>query len=156
MANNHTPSSSGACSICRKLICECIYASNTITSTGHGIYISHPANIYPSHPSILWAHKEDRYTIVDLPRKELPNAVYICGRKLTIGIIGTDVECAYVGSQLVFSPGAINAVPIRHPVYLMIEYTDEIYNYRISDLGSIMYIGESQKINTVLVSVTKK
>src|SRR5271157_4803221 len=44
------------------------------------------------------------YKVMKLPRKEMPKTVYALGKMVTLGILGSDCECAYTGQHLVFAP----------------------------------------------------
>lgn len=96
-----------------------------------------------------------KYSVMDLPRKDMPTSVYVCGRMVTLGILGTDVECAYVGEYLVFAPGIVNYV-WNSRTTVIVEYKDEIYHYNIGANGTDMYAKESSKLNAILVSTIKK
>lgn len=101
--------------------------------------------------------KNAKYAVMNLPRKDSPIAVYVCGRMVTLGILGTDVECAYTNGQVVFEPGAVSAVQFGDRITLSIEYNDEILHYNVGKNGSIEYEGENSSILKVtLVSTIKK
>jgi len=99
----------------------------------------------------------DKYAVMNLPRKELPLAVYICGRMLTLGILGTDVECAYTGKQIVFEPGVVSTVKFGNRITVSVEYKDEIFHYNIGQNGIIAYENEkSSTLEVTLVSTIRK
>jgi hypothetical protein len=87
------------------------------------------------------------YKSMELTRKEMPNAVYIDGMIVTLGIIGSDVECAYIGTHLIFTPGVAEAFDTTT---LILDYKDEMYHYNIKP--SVI----RNKLNTTLLSVTIK
>lgn len=82
------------------------------------------------------------YKVFTLPRKgEMPEEVYACGRLLTIGLIGTDVECAFLGETLLFEPGLLNALTFHNRLTLSVKYTDATYHYNLTDNGTQMVEG---------------
>lgn len=82
--------------------------------------------------------KEATYTILKLPRKKMPEKIFVQGLLKTCGLLGTDAECAYTGKDMiVFSPHTIpldvggyitfGAPPAKSTI--SIEYHDAIYHY---------------------------
>jgi len=100
--------------------------------------------------------KNCKYAVAELPRKDMPISVFICGRMLTLGILGTDVECAYTGEKLVFSPGVVGAISYGSRITMSVEYSNEIYHYNIGKEGRIEYINDSSTMVTALASTIKK
>lgn len=100
----------------------------------------------------------EKYAVMGLPRKdEVPTAVFVCGRMLTLGALGTDVECAYAGDQLVFEPGVVTAMSFGGRITISIEFHDEICHYNAGQDGVVTYDGEnSSTLETTLVSTIKK
>ena len=90
------------------------------------------------------------YKVFNLPREdEMPEEVYACGRLLTLGLIGTDVECAFLGDKLLFEPGLLNALMIHNRLTLSVKYSDATYHYNLIDSGI-------QAIEGDLVSTVKR
>lgn len=148
----------------------CIYTSDSI-------YIGDPPGTYqigdnidntpmysPNYPysiggtsTFKFGLGNDKYAVMNLPRKELPLAVYICGRMLTLGILGTDVECAYTGKQIVFEPGVVSSAKFGNRITVSVEYKDEIFHYNIGRNGNIAYENEkSSTLEVTLVSTIRK
>lgn len=100
----------------------------------------------------------EKYAVMDLPRKDgVPTAVFVCGRMLTLGVLGTDVECAFAGDQLVFEPGVVTAMSFGGRITISIEFHDEICHYNVGQDGVVTYDGEnSSTLETTLVSTIKK
>jgi hypothetical protein len=102
-------------------------------------------------------NQNEKYAVMNLPRKELPLAVYVCGRMLTLGILGTDVECAYTGEQLIFEPGAVSAIRFGSRITASVEYNDEILHYNVGQNGAVTYEGwNSSTLEVTLISTIKK
>lgn len=101
-------------------------------------------------------NKNEKYAVMELPRTDLPIAVYVCGRMLTLGILGTDVECAYTGDKLVFEPGAVSAVAMGNRITVSVEYNDEIYHYNVGNDGHVVYEDNSSTLVVTLVSTISK
>ena len=105
----------------------------------------------------LTPNKNDKYVMMELPREDVPIAVFVCGRMLTMGILGTDVEVAYTGDKLVFEPGIVGAMVFGDRITVSVEYHDEIYHYNIGTNGMVEYVSEnSSTLETTLVSTISK
>jgi len=86
-----------------------------------------------------------KYLVMDLPKKPMPHFVFVDGRMLTLGIIGTDVECAFVGrSKIIFSPGIVSTLEVNSSK-ISIQYEDFINHYNV--VGS-----DGPMLNVELVS----
>lgn len=97
------------------------------------------------------------YTVMDLDRTDAsPISVFVDGGLLTIGMLGSDVECAYVGKQLIFSPNIIYAW--KGSIRIAIEYYDEIRHYVVQETTqSGLFKGTNTNVlNTVLMSAINK
>lgn len=85
------------------------------------------------------------YKTMELPRKDIPSAVLIDGRIVTLGALGTDVECAHIEGFLVFAPGVTEGKTI-----LVLEYPEGNYTYNIQSPAT------KKVLDVKLVSATKK
>ena len=93
----------------------------------------------------------EKFYTLKLQRAELPQAVYISGKRLSVGILGSRVECQYVGgSKLFFEEHTIKSLPGDH---IIIEYSDEIHTYIREDSPGSSY---SYDIDVSLVNIIKK
>jgi len=102
-------------------------------------------------------NKNEKYAVMELPRKDVPMAVFVCGRMVTLGILGTEVECAFTGDKLVFEPGVVGATSFGDRITVSIEYDDEIIHYNIGQDSQVTYINErSSTLEVTLVSTIKK
>lgn len=116
---------------------------NTIFTTGSGTL-----NITSNHT---------KYLVFDLVRKDLmPTSVFVSGRMVTLGVIGTDVECAYVGDQLIFSPGVLGGMAYQDRITVSIEYSDEICHFNVGSHGTLAIKDDSVVVDATLVSTIKK
>lgn len=97
-----------------------------------------------------------KQSVFNLPRKDAPIAVYLCGRLLTLGILGTNVECAYTGKKLIFEPGIISTSRINGRVTISVEYCNETYHYNLGNEGQVEYSPNSSILVAELVSIIKK
>jgi hypothetical protein len=99
-----------------------------------------------------------KYTTMDLSRKKCPISGFVSGKMVTLGILGTDVECAYAGKKLIFSPGSIRSDGQSERITVSVEYDDAICHYNIGiDSGAIKYLSSSPtKLMVSLVSTIKK
>lgn len=130
---------------------------NNYTITGNAIATistTYPmsASIGPLQPSL-----NAKYSVMNLPRKKTPIAVFASGRMLTLGLLGTCVECAYTSEQIIFSPGTINALTFNGKVTVSVEYEDEILHYNIGDeIGNHYESDTSSTLIVMLVSTIRK
>jgi len=126
-------------------------------TVGNNPYITVQPHTYQSGTTFsLTYNKNDKYAVFELPREDMPTAVFVCGRMLTLGILGTDVEVAYTGDKLVFEPGAISAISMGGRITVSVEYDDEIYHYNIGQGGMVEYLPNSSTLVTTLVSTIKR
>lgn len=92
------------------------------------------------------------YAIFELPERKIPKRVYLCGRLVTLGALGTDVECAFAGKKLVFEPGLINALTYNGRVTVSLEYDDCTYHYNVGSQGIPAFKSNSKILDAQLVS----
>jgi hypothetical protein len=106
------------------IICQPTWSSGTSTTTGITINST----------------QIDKYVEFKLPKDKMPISVFVCGRMITIGLLGTDVECAYIPktsekqddcAQLIFSPGVLSSISYNNRLTVSLDYEDEIYHYNI-------------------------
>ena len=95
-----------------------------------------------------------KYSVMDLPRDDMPIKVFVAGRMLTIGMLGSDVDAAFIGDQLIFSPGVLNAISYDGRISISLEYKNEIYHYNLNTPQCIS--GSSTTISVTLLSVIQK
>jgi hypothetical protein len=83
------------------------------------------------------------YAVLKLPRKKMPEKVFVQGLMKTCGILGTDAECAYTDrDMIIFSPGVVPyydssmiymnlGMGINTPSKptISLEYRDAVYHY---------------------------
>lgn len=127
------------------------------TSTAGTTIYTNPPYIYPTSNVTYTSISPQPYLVMDLPKNELPKAVYVCGRMVTLGLLGTQVECAYAGEYLVFEPGVVVPTTYGRRITIIIEFSDEICHYNVGDVNGALYSNNSSlKINAELVSTIKK
>jgi hypothetical protein len=113
----------------------------TVTSTSY-----YPYNITTQWPTVNISQPRRYYTF-ELPHKsKVPTHVFVNGKLLTFGIVGTDVECAFAGSHLIFDADVFGFTVKT----LIVEYKEEMFHYNINpDMGKA-------KLNCTLMSTTQK
>lgn len=129
----------------------------TTTTDGTGIYITPNSGGNGSTISspnigggVVMSPGESKYQEMELPKEDMPVSVFVAGRMLTLGIIGSDVEAAYMGKNLMmFKPGVINVIQFNSTLTLSIEYKNEIYHYNVTN-------NLADKIDVGLLSVIQK
>jgi len=95
---------------------------------------------------------QGKYSVFELPQKSVPEAVYVSGRLVTLGILGSDVECAFSGDKLIFAPGVLNAVAYGTRMTLSLKYYNKTYHYNVGHSGTIAYKEGSNTMDSDLVS----
>jgi hypothetical protein len=96
--------------------------------------------------TITFSNTKQKYTVFKLPIKGvLPNKVYVAGRLVTVGILGSDVQAAFTGDKLVFSP---NTIDINgYNITVSLDYGDWLYHYNlISKYGGLQFESEDSNI----------
>lgn len=107
-------------------------------------------------PTIFAMSNVQKYSIMNLPDNEMPEAVYVDGMMLTLGIFGTDVKCAYIGGQLLFEAGIVQTW--KTDATISVVYGDKTMHYNIEyGIEAGIYKKQGSTIlNTVLVSTVPK
>lgn len=114
------------------------YNPVTVTSTGFGV----------NNP-------KQKYTVFKLPKKGIvPNKVYVAGRLVTVGILGSDVQAAFAGDKLVFAPGEINVITYNEKLTISLDYGDWVYHYNVEldAFGQVSYEEDSNIVKAKMVS----
>lgn len=144
------------------------WCDQSTSDSGNSIQIN-----YDTTGNIVWIDPNDQYywptntinypttnslanhhSIMDLPVKnKMPISVFVCGRMITLGIIGSNVECAYINGQLIFMPGTLDGV-FGKQITVSIEYNDAIYHYNLGQY--LTHQSCSKKVDAQLVSTISK
>jgi len=89
---------------------------NTITFSGISSYSPNSKN----------------YEILQMPCDKMPEMVYVNGRLVTLGLMGSDVECAYLGDdKLIFSPGVLDATIYNERMTVSLFFAKEILHFNL-------------------------
>ena len=120
----------------------------TITSPNITVMPNNGFGYY--QPTVTTTTYAYSYKSMQLPKKRIPKKVYVNGKLLTLGIIGSNVECAYVGAHLIFAPGVTEGLLLSNQRSIVLEYAREVYNYSIEpeELAK-------NKLNVKLLSIVK-
>lgn len=97
----------------------------------------------------------DKHCVFRLPESSMPNMVYISGRLVTVGIIGSDVQAAYAGgNKLIFAPGELDIIKYNNKITVSVDYGDSLYHYNIelTEWGMVMFEDDSTVIKAKMVS----
>jgi len=93
------------------------------------------APIQPEYTFILGTtanDKQPKYVVFELPRAEMPNKVFVCGRLVSLGILGEDVVAAWdKDDKLVMDPSELNALYVNR-MEISLEYDDCMFYYKIA------------------------
>jgi hypothetical protein len=122
-------------------------------------YINPNPNIFtnPSSSTITFSNLQQKYTVFELPKEKkgiVPNKVYVSGRLVTVGILGSDVQAAFSGDKLVFSPGEIDIMQYNDKMTISLDYGDWLYHYNLnkSVYGGLEFDDDSNIVKSKLVS----
>lgn len=119
------------------------YVSSNGTTSGNSVWL-------PNHYGVSINFNKMGYSVFELPRKEMPSSVYVCGRMVTLGIVGSDVECAYMVDKLFFSGDILYAISYGSKTTVSLEYKDKIYHYNIDPYQ------DSKLVKSYLISIVTK
>lgn len=134
-------------------------SSNGWLSNGNGtIYIQPQPNISIGGTTTL-NYPPDKYYIMKVPaeEKKMPESVYINGSLATLGMFGSDVDCAFTGKDLIFQSGVLRALVFGEKVKLSLYYKKRIYHYkcRLSIVG-VATISNTNIIDAELLSTIER
>lgn len=130
------------CSVCRNFPCTC-YTTGTgtgsvyycpICGSASGCSCCYNTSSITYFPTKTLQHK---YIVFRLPKEKLkimPNKVYVSGRLVTVGILGSDVQAAFAGNKLVFGPGELDGVFLNKRSIISIDYGDWLYHYNVNTI----------------------
>lgn len=137
-------------------------SSLTYTPIASGITIlpyNNPSNSYYYTTTTNSISIKQDYDVFKLPKRKMPEMVYVNGRLVTLGIFGSDVDCAYNGSgKLIFSPNILNCNNYtEYKIAVSLIYKDEIYHYNVEYTSFGVQKEEGTKvIKAKLLSVIKR
>ena len=141
--------------------CGCGLIGGGVTGTPNpnsgGITVtpSQPYIYSPSSTITFSSPPKQKYTVFKLPIKgKLPNKVYVSGRLVTVGILGSDVQAAFTGDKIVFGPGEIDVMQYNDRLTIALDYGDWLYHYNIekNEYNVIEFEEDSNIIIAKLVS----
>jgi hypothetical protein len=123
---------------------DIIWAGGANTTTGPITNNSQPLQQQGQIGSFYY--NQPNYNIVPLisyfllklpePHNIQPEEVFWNGRNLTLGVIGSRAEAAFMGIHLIFDSQVTNAISFGHGFKLILKYPKKIYHYHIeSDFG---------------------
>jgi hypothetical protein len=144
--------------MCGNNPCTCYtYTSNTLYFTCPRCGSTGGCNCYS--PTITFSNTniKSRYAVFKLPKEKtgkMPNKVYVSGRLVTVGILGSDVQAAYAKDKLVFSPGELNIVQFNERLTVSLDYGDWLYHYNVkkSMCDVVEFEDDSNIVKAELVS----
>ena len=121
----------------------------TITYTGTTLVPQSTTIPYYGYNTITTPQVKQKYSIFKLPMDNIiPNKVYVMGKLVTVGILGTNVQAAFAGGdKLIFSPGEIIGEYGKDNITVSLDYGDWLYHYNVS--GGVCapdYISEDSNI----------
>lgn len=137
------------------------YTIRPNTASNNSIWINPSPYGYGtgSSSSSITVGSNDKYAVFRLPEKTIPNKVYVSGRLITVGILGSDVQAAYAGgNKLIFAPHELGVVEYNNRLTVSLDYGDYVYHYNVqkNDYGKIQYEDESTVVKAKLVSKVKQ
>lgn len=127
-----------------------IHPAGTTTTTGS---ISISGSTVLNYPG-------DKYYIMKLPveeKKKMPESVYINGSLATLGMFGSDVDCAFTGKDLIFQSGILRALVFGEKIKLSIYYKRRIYHYKCRlGITGVNTLENTNIIDTELLSTIER
>jgi len=116
----------------------------------------------PSSSTITFSNitsSTPKYTVFKLPKEKfgiMPNKVYVSGRLVTVGILGSDVQAAFTKDKMIFSPGELNIVQYNDRLTVSLDYGDWLYHYNINKTiyGAVEF--EDDDSNVVVARLVSK
>ena len=151
-------SSAAACLTCQNTPCTCVcnFCGLNPCACWNNAYNS---GFYQSGSTITFASaaSSPKYTVFRLPVKDvMPNKVYVSGRLVTVGILGSDVQAAFAGDKIIFSPGELSTATYEK-LTVSLDYGDYMYHYVIKYKSwTIEHEEESNIVKAKLVSKVKQ
>jgi hypothetical protein len=149
----------GPCNICWSTPCACASSIWLSPCSSCGLNPCGCQTTFQIRPSTSGTStfsitNDNKYSVFRLPEPDIiPNKVYISGRLLTVGILGSDVQAAFNGKdKLVFAPGEI-AFRFNEKLTISLDYGDWLHHYNVELNGSnVAYEEDSNIIKAKLVS----
>jgi len=89
-----------------------------------------------------------------LPESAMPNKVYVAGRLVTVGILGSDVQAAYAGgNKLIFMPNELDSI-VNGRRTVSLDYGDFLYHYNIDqgEFGAVEFEKDTTILKVKLIS----
>jgi hypothetical protein len=123
----------------------------TYGQIGAGGNIINPTINWPYTISTTTIYKEPAYPIMKLPeemKNKMPESVFVFGMLKTLGMFGSNVDCAFTGKDLIFSPGVINNF---NKVPVSLYYKKSIYHFSVLPPKK-----DTNIVETELLSIIKR
>lgn len=135
-----------------------VYISNSSNNSSGQITISPYGTGTSGDTTWSWggvqvANSSGSYAVFMLPERKIPKKVFVNGRLVTVGALGTDAECAYAGKKLIFEPGLINVLAFNGRLTVSLEYKNKTYHYNIGSNGIPDLKPNTTTLDAQLVSV---
>lgn len=73
-----------------------------------------------------------------VPELLMPKKVYICGRLVTLGMLGSGAEVCFDSSGFIVFEKALAYIAVQDRITISIEYNDYIYHYHVEHNGTVI------------------
>lgn len=149
-------------------------ANTTLTSVGDWTYTpsttTGTAITYGPNDNVEWwnnstvntiiTQQPKSFSLMNLDGDDMPESVFVNGTMVTLGIIGSNVQCSYMGNgQLLFDSGVIGdtwATGITC-ITISVVYSDRTCHYNIEFAQEVgIYKKGTKTLNAILVSTIPK
>jgi hypothetical protein len=141
---------------------EVIYTDTTGTQCSDNINISTTDGAFSSavygHYTLgaIYNDDETRFSVFKLSKNIMPKSVLFNGSALTLGVVGSDAECVFMGDHLLLENKIIGHLShMRNKPTLIIEYTKEILHFTIENYN-VIYAPSSKILESTLISTISK
>jgi len=135
MASNNTIYNNGTsgttispCTLCGLWNCSCGYSFSPYSATATN-YICGSCCKVPCACSAITINSNYCYLIVKTPVKKHPEAVWLNGMMMSMGIFQSQAQCSYIGGELFFKDNTITFKIHSNKSAMIIQYSDYIYHY---------------------------
>lgn len=128
-----------------------------LSSSSNGYNINFPQYQQPLYTQTytttsINSQNED-YMVFPLPEEKGLQAVFVNGRMVTLGILGSDAECCFANKSIIMDRSVLG-IMYNSKATLILEYKDHYYHY---SLGSFINIeGNTRTPKHKLLSKVKK
>lgn len=109
--------------------------NSPIQITGTNINFPNYQPVQPLNPSYTYtvaSQNDSDYIVFPLPISKELEAVYMNGRMLSLGVLGSEAECCFAGKDIVLSKKA-SSIVYNNNITLILQYKEFYYHYSLGN-----------------------